>query len=533
MLKLIIDDQKLEAQEGQTILQVAQEAGIEIPHYCYHPGLRLAGCCRMCQVEVEGVAKLQTACNTPVKAGMVVSTTNARVRQAQQAVMEFLLLNHPLDCPVCDQAGECGLQDYYMLYGRNGSRLADDKLQRQKAKPIGPYIILDQDRCILCLRCIRFCQDVSKSAELGVFHRGDHSVVDIYPGQELLNKYSGNLADICPVGALTDRDFRFQVRVWYLRSGDSICTGCSRGCNLTVYFNPERKHHAQGRRIVRLKPRFHAEVNSWWICDEGRYAYRSLDEQRLIQPTRRRNGLAEPLSWKEILPEIAARLKSVLESEGASSVAVWGSPQLPNEDLYLIRNLFHERLGLENLAFDNPAESHGAGDFLLIEPDKNPNRRGALWSGWQSSFAEGMDLKTSIPSGRVKALIIFRHNPVSFLTEAEWEEWAKKLDLLVFIGTNTGSFSERAHYVLPAAVPVEREGTFTNSAGRIQRFYRIVEPLGDALPEWQIVQRLASSLGVDYPYRCSEEVFRDWAATQPDTKGLDYASLGTTGIVKR
>ncbi len=531
MVKVTIDNRELEVREGLTILQAAQEAGIEIPHYCYHPGLRLAGCCRMCQVEVAGVGKLQTACNTPVRSGMVVFTANDRVRQAQQAVMEFLLLNHPLDCPVCDQAGECGLQNYYMAYGRNGSRLADDKLLRQKAKPIGPTIILDQDRCILCLRCIRFCQDVPKTAELGVFHRGDHSTVDIYPGQELDNPYSGNVADICPVGALTDRDFRFQVRVWYLRSGDSICTGCSRGCNLTVYFNPERHHHAQGRRIVRLKPRFHAEVNGHWICDEGRYAYRGLDEKRLDTPLRQTGGRAAKTTWKELLPEIAARLQALLQSHGPSAVAVWGSPQLPNEDLYLIRNLFQEKLGVGQLAFGNPAEPAGSADTLLREADKNPNRRGALWAGWQNDFPDGADLKSLLRSGRIKGLFVFRNEPVPLFTREEWAEQAGRLELLVAVGTSQSLAVDQAHYVLPAAVHVEREGTFTNSAGRVQRFYRVVDPLGEALPEWQIVQRLALALGVECPHRSCEAIFRELAAGHPTAKEWTYASLGNSGAL--
>ena len=529
MPKIIIDDLTLEVSEGQTILQAAALAGIIIPHYCYHPGLHLAGCCRMCQVEVKGIAKLQTACNTSIKEGMVVCTHSQQVRLAQQAVMEFLLLNHPLDCPVCDQAGECGLQSYYMLYGRTGSRLADNKLTRQKAKPIGPHIILDQDRCILCLRCVRFCRDITKTAELGVFYRGDQSVIDIYPGYELHNKYSGNLADICPVGALTDRDFRFQVRVWYLRHGNSICSGCSRGCSMVAYYNQERRHHAQGRRIVRLKPRYCAEVNSWWMCDEGRYAYRAWDDQRLSWPLRRRNGSSERVSWDLILAEIAGRLKSLIDMYGNSSIAVWGSPQLPNEDLYLIHHFFGQSLGIPYLAFDNPGEKPGYGDDFLIQSDKNPNRRGALWLGWKEGFDGGLDPKALLQSGKLKALLVFRHDLTLLIPQEELPEQMKNLNLLIYFGTNECATSKLAHYLLPAVPHVERDGSFTNCAGRIQHFLQVIDPLEEALPDWKIVQRLALHLGITYPYQRCKDVFRDLSIAFPPFAGFGYETMETPG----
>lgn len=519
----------VEAQEGTSVLQAAAAAGIEIPHYCYHPGLHVVGSCRMCQVEIAGIPKLQVACNTPIKDGMVVTTNNEKVCKAQNAVLEFLLVNHPLDCPVCDQAGECGLQDYYMRFGRNGSRLADNKLKRAKAKPIGPFVILDQDRCVLCSRCIRFCQEISKTSELGIFNRGDHSVVDIYPGRELTNKYSGNVVDICPVGALTDRDFRFQVRVWYLRQGDSVCTGCSRGCNISAYYNPARRHHAGGRRVVRLKPRFNKRVNQWWMCDEGRYNYRFFDERRIQQPVRRHDNTIQQLSWKEALPEIASQLRAVLDSRGAEAVAVLASPQMPNEDLYLAGKLFQD-LGIRQCAFGNPADKPGTGDDFLITPDKNPNRRGAKAAGWSEWFEGDKDIKALAAAGTVKALVVFRQDLGGVFSAEELSELAKKLDLFVYIGTNGCATADAAHYLLPCCVHLERDGTFTNVDGWVQRFFRVVPALGgEAQPDWQIVNQLAGALGLDYRFRRCEDVFNQMAASQPEFSGLTYSAMGKQG----
>jgi len=228
---LTIDDQKVQVPEGTLIIEAAESVGIHIPRYCYHSGLPVVGSCRMCLVEIEKAPKLQPSCATPVAEGMVVRTRTPATLRNRRFVLEFLLANHPIDCPVCDQAGECELQNYYMDHGRYDTRHNENKTRRKKAYPIGPHIILDQERCILCTRCVRFTREVSKTAELGVMDRGHRSEIDVFPGVELANPYSGNVADICPVGALTDRDFRFKCRVWFLGSANSICPGCSRGCN--------------------------------------------------------------------------------------------------------------------------------------------------------------------------------------------------------------------------------------------------------------------------------------------------------------
>src|SRR5215471_8719209 len=258
---LEIDGRKIEVEDGTTVIQAADRLGIEIPHYCWHPGLTVAGNCRMCLVEIEKLPKLQIACNTRVTDGMVVQTKSEKTHVAQKAVLEFLLINHPIDCPVCDQAGECKLQEYYMDYDRQRSRVPlSGKVHKGKAIPIGPHVMLDQERCILCARCTRFLDEVTHTSELGIYERGDHSRIELAPGRTLDNLYSMNVVDICPVGALTSRDFRFKARVWYLERTESICAGCANGCNVEMY-------HREGR-LYRFLPRANADVNAYWMCDE-------------------------------------------------------------------------------------------------------------------------------------------------------------------------------------------------------------------------------------------------------------------------
>ena len=269
---------------------------------------------------------------------MVVHTETERVQETRRSIMEFHLINHPLDCPVCDQAGECWLQIYYMKHGLYDPRMTDEKVHKPKAVPLGPHVILDAERCILCSRCVRFCDEVTGTGELGIFNRGDHSEIGLFPGTTLENKYSGNVIDICPVGALTDRDFRFQVRVWYLDTAKIVCNGCARGCNIEVHTNRRRPHHNQGRRVARLKPRFNADVNQWWICDAGRYGFRWIDdESRLADaaPARGRQGTAER-RWDERGGRPGGTRSG---ATGPRRSAILASPQMSNEDLFALRRL--------------------------------------------------------------------------------------------------------------------------------------------------------------------------------------------------
>jgi len=328
-VELTIDGKKIHAPKGTLIIEAAQSAGIEIPRYCYHPGLSVVGSCRMCLVEIEKIPKLQPSCATHVAEGMVVRTQTPETLQNRRFVLEFLLANHPLDCPVCDQAGECELQNYYMDHGLYEARYDENKTKRKKAHPIGPHIILDQERCILCTRCVRFTREVSKTSEIGVIDRGHRSEIDVLPGFELSNPYSGNVADICPVGALTDRDFRFKCRVWFLGSAPSICPGCSRGCNIDIHFNERFNPRYHDQRVHRLKPRYNQAVNGHWICDEGRYSYHSIDApDRLRVPLVKRGTEYLEASWEDAIRETAGALKQALASHGPQGIALLISPQI-------------------------------------------------------------------------------------------------------------------------------------------------------------------------------------------------------------
>ena len=275
MPKIKVNGQDLEVAAGTTIIQAYKQANIDICHYCWHPGLSVAGCCRLCMVQIEGMPKLQIACNTEVRDGMVVNNTSEVVKETVKWGLDFHLINHPLDCPICDQAGECGLQAQYMRFGQYDPEMAEPKVKKHKVIDLGPTVVLDSERCILCSRCVRFTDEVSKTKELGIYNRGDRSEIGTAPGVPLNNNYSLNTVDICPVGALTSKDFRFRQRAWYLKEADSICPGCSTGCNVKVSYNEEG--------LWRVKPRENQAVNGYWMCDVGRNTYKFVNlKARLI-----------------------------------------------------------------------------------------------------------------------------------------------------------------------------------------------------------------------------------------------------------
>ena len=501
MPTLTIDGKTVTVEPGTNVIQAAEKLGITIPYYCYHPGLSIAGNCRMCLVKMEKSPKPIIACQTQCADGMVIDASSEEVGKLREAVLEFLLANHPLDCPVCDQAGECWLQDYYMEYGLYDPKFNEQKVKKHyKATPIGPTVTLDSERCILCSRCVRFTDEISKTHELGIFDRGDHSEIGIYPGKELNNKYSGNVVDICPVGALTDRDFRFKCRVWYLESVDSICPGCSRGCNIQIHVNKDRPHHAEGERVMRLKPRYNPDVNQWWMCDAGRYGYKWIDQDRLLKPTQKEWNKPNEASWDEILEALAKRLEMLLKKDkGALGVLL--SPQLANEDLSVAKRFFGETLGIPNAALLSPFPKGDEDDFL-IQSDKNPNTQGALALGISKVSFE--DIMKGIEGGKVKGLYLFGQDLATLVGPGKWKELFGKLELVIFEGSNENKTTPSAHYVLPAAVYAERDGTFTNFSGRVQEFRKALDPLGSALPDAEILRRLAGKMGKPIEVRNSD-----------------------------
>ena len=525
-ITVTIDGKSVTVPEGTTVLQACERAGSPVPFYCYHPGLSIAGNCRICLVEIAGSPKLQIACYTPAAEGMTVKTTSDPVLEARRNVLEFLLINHPLDCPVCDQAGECWLQDYYMQHGLYDQRFNEQKVKKPKAVPIGPTVMLDAERCILCSRCVRFTDEITKTGEFGIFNRGDHSEIGLHPGTQLTNQYSGNVVDICPVGALTDRDFRFKCRVWYLGTADSVCPGCSRGCNIQIHHNREREwraHIAEGQRVMRLKPRYNPDVNQWWMCDEGRYGYRFIDECRLTQVQLKQDGALREGTWDEALTLLSERLASLRTAGRMAEVGVILSSHLTNEDLYAARRVFGA-LGVTRLAFQRPPE--GSSDEFLIQADKSPNAQGAEALGFAEGAAEVIE---GAASGRLRVLFVFTQDLTALVGEAKLAAAASALEQLIFIGPTRHPTATAAHVLLPGAVYAEKDGTFTNFQGRVQRIRAAFPPLGQARPEWAILNELAGRLDLGVSWSAPEQLFAEMSTQEAAFRGLSYQALGDHG----
>jgi NADH-quinone oxidoreductase subunit G len=527
MPKVTIDGQETSFEDGVTVIRAAERLGIEIPHYCWHPGLTIAGNCRMCLVEIEKVPKLQIACNTRVTEGMVVHTRNERVKRAQQAVLEFLLLNHPIDCPICDQAGECKLQDYYMDFDKNPSRFpVEEKVHKRKVVDLGPHVVLDQERCILCLRCTRFLDEVPKTSELGVFQRGDRAYIDLAPGKRLDNPYSGNVVDICPVGALTNKDFRFKARVWYLKRTKSVCALCANGCSIEI-------HHREGR-IFRFRPRYNPEVNDYWMCDAGRMGYRLVQgENRLTAPEIRRGDELRSLSWHEAVDTVTTRLREIHQAFGDGAIAGVLSAWATNEEAYLFRRLLQGAPAGES---DRSVVGHAwsppdaFGDGLLIKRDKNPNRRGLEALAISTAPAAVERVLEAARDGAVKALVVFAADLVADLGRDKVEAALEAVDFFVLIDSRRTETSLYADVLLPASSFAETDGTFTNHAGRVQRLCKAFAPPGEAMEGWGLLSSLLAGLGDPTQRGSAETVFSELASEVDGFSGLSYSGLSDWGV---
>lgn len=520
MPNLTIDGRQIEVTAGTRIIEACKQVGVVVPHFCYHPGLSVAGNCRMCMVEIEmnGRSRVAASCVEPVAEGMIVRTSSEEVRDTRLGVMEFLLINHPIDCPFCDCSGECKLQDYYMDWGnvQEGSRRHVDQVHKPKRQEIGPHVMLDSERCVMCTRCIRFTDEVTETHELGMKERGTHNTVHLAEDKTLDNPYSGNVVDLCPVGALTDRTFRFQRRVWFLKKVDSICTGCSRGCNLEIHYDLKRdyKNEASGRRVVRFKPRFNEEINQWWLCDRGRYGYESIDKGRLTAPRISRVGDTSETSWEDALAE-AARQIGDFAKRHPEQMAVLYSPDQTNESLLAARELFQKGLGIHHGDFALAEELHGAEDEFLMKADLHPNRKACELLKLKKGMLPAGGLVEAIRDGRVKALVCFRWDIPALLGDRA-AEVLSNLKLLVVLGTHDVDWESHQVLSLPVAVFAEENGTLTTFDGRVQRINKAFEPMGEARDEFSLLLDLAGRLGLKLGFNTIEGAQRLLREELPD-----------------
>ncbi|MBI4169467.1 MAG: molybdopterin-dependent oxidoreductase [Acidobacteria bacterium] len=521
---LLIDGRPAVVKKGTTVLEAAAQVGLIIPHYCYHPGLSVAGNCRMCLVEIEKMPKLQIGCATSAAQGMIVRTRTERVRATRTGIQEFLLINHPLDCPICDQAGECRLQQYEADYGKGYSRFDEEKVHFPKRYAIGRNVMFDAERCIKCTRCIRFCDEISRTGELTLLERGDHTIVGTFPGRPLDNLYSGNTVDICPVGALTWKPFRFKARVWFLRNVPSVCAGCARGCNvdLAEYRN----------RIHRMTPRVNMDVNRYWMCDEGRMSHAALDDRpRFEGPLLRAacaTGPLQPAAWEEALDRAADLLREVADGSGRNALAGIVSARLSVEDLYMAKKVLGEAIGIPRLAV--PPHESGEDDDLLIRRDRTPNARGAALIGLGAPDVRRVrEILQDAASGRVRGLVVVGEDIMEAGIVAA--EALDRLQALVVIDWWKSPTVDLAHVALPACGYGEFDGTLVNFEGRAQRARAAVRPRGEAEPVWRVLRDLGRRFGLGGEYATASGVFDEAAAVLPPIAGLSYRVLGSLGAL--
>jgi NADH-quinone oxidoreductase subunit G len=515
MPKCTIDGQEIDVPPGTTVIQAGLVAGIEIPHFCWHPDLPVDGNCRMCLVEIEKMPKLQIACNTVVSDGMVVRTTSEKAVQAHRTTLEFLLVNHPIDCPVCDQAGECYLQDQYMEHGLHDSKIQpEEKVRKRKVVDLGP-IMLDAERCVLCSRCIRFEAEVPRTNSFEFVNRGDHTQIATFQNRPIEHNYAGNLADVCPVGALLSHDFRFKMRVWFLEATESVCTGCSTGCNI---FIDHRDGEAQ-----RLRPRRNVEVNKSWMCDVGRREYKEIALDTRVTAARVKGASGwEGASNVSALEVLADRLE-----EAGPASAFMATPQASNEDLFAFRLLAEKVGGMLDFRVGDPQEKvRLLEDGVLLRADRNPNTQGCLDQGLGRTGVK--EILAACAAGKVKALVL--QGP-ELLRRPEAADAVGKVPFVAVMATHEEPVLERAHLVVPAAMWAETDGTFTNYQRRVQRFRRAFAGPGSATPRWELAARVLKRLGAPLAAGSTREVFALLAKAVAGYAGLDHRSVGAGGRV--
>jgi NADH-quinone oxidoreductase subunit G len=506
-----LDDREIAFQPGDTVIRAAQRAGIDVPHYCWHPGLSVAANCRMCLVELlppkgraamlldvlrwdpekqdyvpEKKPKLVPACQQAVAEGMeVLSESSEHVERARSSVQEMLLLNHPVDCPICDQAGECRLQDYWLEHQSKQKRMRDEPVHKPKGVVFGPTIVYDAERCILCTRCIRVCDEVARDSVLSIRERGNLGEITVAPGRQLDHPYTLMTEYVCPVGALTASDFRFKARVWFLRSVRSVCVGCATGCNSFTDYDP------RNQQVYRYRPRENEAVNKYWMCDEGMLDYRRIHERRVLAA----RIDSEPTSLKSAL----GRAAELLKEAAPEKIAVVLSAQHSNEDNFAVLRLGRDLLGSANLYVSG--RPHGTGDSILRHPDKNPNSAGVAALGGTHAPRPVAELARALGDGK------FTH-VLALGSDVPAQELKGSLGRarVVAIATHEGPWVEAAAVVLPASSWAESDGTFVNAKGLAQESEKAIAARGDSLPAWRLVAELGALLGAAIGWKKLKDV---------------------------
>jgi len=534
MFNVQIDGVWYQFPKGTRVIEACEQAGSYVPRYCYHKKLSSPGNCRMCLIEmglpklgpdrkpelgadgkpaINWMARPQISCAQDVAEGMGVRTNSPLVKECQQGVMEFLLINHPLDCPICDQAGECRLQEFSVDYGTSQSRFLENKVKKPKNVVLGPRVTLDDERCILCSRCIRFCQEIAKDDVLGFVDRGSYTVLTAHPGKRLENNYSLNTVDICPVGALTSTDFRFKMRVWFLKETKSICTSCATGCNTIIGTREDV--------IYRQTPRENDAVNSCWMCDYGRLNFDYLQsERRLLEPRILSGENLSGADWSVAIAQAALDLRRLSGHE----IAIVASGRMTNEELWLTLQLAK----ILDVHLIDIVPRTGPGDDVLLSEDRDPNMNGARLLGVTSEPGAKLPaISDRVKSGRVKALITLGENPMRLGISAEQLE---NLSAFIVMDILSNAATEYATVVLPSFAFAEKRGSMINGEGRLQRLNRAVRAPGQARDDWEILRDLIQACSGQNSLNSIEDVFRQMAEAVPRLTGLSLSKIGDLGV---
>jgi NADH-quinone oxidoreductase subunit G len=530
-----LDGREIPFEAGDTIIRAAHRVGVDIPHYCWHPGLSVAANCRMCLVEVAPPPgrpalllnvlewdpergeyvdarkpKLQPACQMQVAEGMeVLSESSEHVSKARGAVQELLLLNHPVDCPICDQAGECRLQDYWLEHQAEKKRMHDEPVHKPKAVVFGPTIVYDAERCIVCTRCVRFCAEVAKDPVLDVRERGNLNEIVVAPGRQLDHAYTLMTEYVCPVGALTARDFRFKARVWFLRTARTVCTGCATGCNAFLDYDP------RSQTVYRHRPRENAAVNGHWMCDDGMLHYRRVHENRVLRARVRgaESGVGAAL-------DEAAK---ILRGLDGNQVGLVLSAEHSNEDNFALLTLGRDFMGCGNVYL--AGRPPGEGDDILRSPDKNPNAQGATALCTSAPPLGTAELARDVASGKLRVILALGAEAAQIEDQAD----LNALDAVIVLAAHEGLLTQAAKVVLPASTWAECDGTFVNRNGQVQESEQAIEPQGESRPAWKLCAALGLRLGFETGWRTLSSVRAAMAPQAGAALAADTAAPAQVG----